>query len=395
MIEQDDSGAKNTSKDPGGCHYVDGLMAIRPEERSNAIETLRRAGFEVEDVTEEVVFDVIGDFAGELPLGVLRMAADPHRGASYLAQLDRPITGAPIHGVGYEGHGGFMSGDGPGDPVDELTGPDGCRIHGMIAVVDSGIVEENLRPDWMGPDYVDAEAIDIEIMNGQKASHGTFVSSVIRKLAPGHGVAFAAARPDTEGSLKSRHERPPDDPPTHELEVLGAVARLVRRFGDRPSEIAALNLSLGARRCGTNDGFLLTLRIAVDMWRRSFGYDAPILAAGGNSPSLEPVYPAAFPCVRAVAAAENDGDQVVWRDSVSETPLPPRSWITDIAPGVKIHGLSGASNQETVWWSGSSFATAIATSQSVTGQSFEVDGGRTFWRARSMDYGLIPELDHG
>jgi hypothetical protein len=396
-----DLGAKSMVHDPGGCHYIDGWLAVRPDERGQATETLRNGGFDVEDVTVEALGDILGedspaqDDGGEPPLGVLRLGVNPHRGSTYLAHLDRPIEASPIHGVGYEGHGGFMSGDGHGGPVDDLKGPEECEVRGLIAVIDSGIFEEELRPGWMGEKYVENEDIDIEKVAEGEASHGTFVSSVIRKLAPEYGIAFAAARPDLDRRLKSRHEKDETfDPPTHELEVLGAVSRLVRRYRSRPSDIVALNLSLGATRCGANHGYLLTLRTALDMWRRFFGYDAPIFAAGGNSPSLEPVYPGAFPWIRSVAAAGARGDQVVWRDEVDEL-THRRPWITDVAPGVKIRGLSGVSDTQTVWWSGSSFATAIATSQSVTGETFEVDGAVTYWRDRSVDYGQVVGLEHG
>lgn len=388
------SGTKSKGTDPGGCHYIPDLLTVNAEARGSAVEELRRAGFEVEDETDRTLAGILGKFPGEAPLGLLKVTANPHAGARYLANLDYPIVASPIHGVGYEGHGGYMSGAGPGPARKKLSEPEKFEVEGKIAVIDSGIVEEGRRPAWMGADYVDAEDIDIETVGKGGASHGTFVSSVIRKLAPQHGIAFAAARPDLAGRMKSRHTSRITDPPTDELEVLGAVARLVRRFGDRPSEIAALNLSLGAMRCGSNDGFLLTLRTALDVWRRFFGYDTPIFAAGGNSPSLEPIYPAAFPWVRAVAAADRKGQQVVWKEEKAETPLP-RKWITDVAPGVKIRGLSGVSSDDTVWWSGSSFATAIATSQSVTNQTFEVDASVTYWRNRIVDYSLIDGLEHG
>lgn len=394
MSAQRASGTRSKTTDPGGCHYIPRLLAVPVEARAPASTALGRAGFGVEDATERTLVDVLGDFPGETPLGLLDVNENPHSAARYLASLDKPIAASPIHGVGYEGHGGFMSGAGHGPSRKKMSAPKKCESEGMVAVIDSGVVKEDLRPDWMGATFVDAESIDIEVVPKGGASHGTFVSSVIRRLAPNQGIAFAAARPDVGGRMTSHHKGKLIDPPTDELEVLGAVARLVRRFGDRPSDIAALNLSLGATRCGPNDGFLLTLRTALDIWRRSFGYDTPIFAAGGNSPSLEPVYPAAFPWVRAVAAADRKGQQVVWRNERAEAPLH-RTWITDVAPGVKIHGLSGASQDDTVWWSGSSFATAIATSQSVTDQPFEVDSSVTLWRDRNIDYSLIDGLEHG
>ncbi len=386
------SGNEKTG-DPGGCHYLPGLLAIRLEERDAAIAALTRGRFKIRDPYKSELGRVVRDFPEGLPVGVLNIGDDPHLAAGYLASLDRPIAAAPIHGVGYEGHAGFMSGDGPGPVSPALSGPDVCEGDSMIAVIDSGIVKKDLRPDWMGPSYIEAETVDLETVEKGGASHGTFVASIIRKLAPGHRIAFAAARPDREGRLTSRHKEAVANPPTDELEVLAAVARLIRRYGDHPSQIVALNLSLGATECGVRDGFVLTLQVAIDMWRQAFGYDAPIFAAGGNSTSPIPVFPAAFPWVRAVAAgADRSGKQVVWNEGVEEEPLP-RAWITDVAPGVKIHGLSGESNDKTVWWSGSSFATATATAQSVTGQSFEVDGARTYWRDRSIDYRKISDLE--
>lgn len=388
------SGVEYTG-DPGGCHHLPGLLAVRLQERDSAIEALTEGRFKVREPYKSALGRVVRDFPEGLPVGLLNIGDDPHLAAEYLSGLDRPIQSAPIHGVGYEGHAGFMSGDGPGPVSTALTGPDVCESDSMIAVIDSGIVKRDLRPDWMGPSYIDAETTDLETVEKDGASHGTFVSSIIRKLAPGQRIAFAAARPDREGRLTSRHKGAVANPPTDELEVLAAVGRLIRRFGDRPSQIAALNLSLGATECRVRDGFVLTLHIAIEMWRQTFGYDAPIFAAGGNSTSLVPVYPAAFPWVRAVAAgADQSGKEVVWDEGSEVAPFP-RAWVTDVAPGVKIHGLSGESKDGTVWWSGSSFATAVATAQSVTGQSFEVDGSQTYWRDRSLDYRKISNLEFG
>jgi len=178
--------------------------------------------------------------------------------------------------------------------------------------------------------------------------------------------------------------------PTDELNVFGAIVRLVERH--RGDEVAALNLSLGAHDCPDSGTFLMTMRIALEHWRANF--DTEIFAAGGNSVCEQKVYPAAWSDlgIRAVGAATNGGVPIVWRDGNDVLPAPSRNWITDWAPGHEVLGLSGRSTEDVIQWSGSSFACAVATAAYVSAVRSTTVGTETWWTDQSVDYGNIPEL---
>lgn len=378
----------------GGCHFIPGVLAVRPTDLNAAREALKAMGG-ARDATRRILARYLrpsdkGDSV-DSPIAILSVD-DPHEAAAFLANLDHPIQASPIHGVGYEGHGGFMSGAGP-KPASQFTAVRPLKSQGVIAVVDSGIVDPRLRPKWMQSPYVRHDRQDVEKLDNASASHGTFVTSIIRQVAPDHVVSLAAAPPDTNGVLVTSIEGGVVDPPTTELDVLAALMRLTDRHKANPSEVKALNLSLGAAADGPQDGFLLTLRAALDYWRAHIGKSVPVFAAGGNARDLRPVYPGAFDCVHAVGAGAKGGKQTVWDQGSAQT-APPRNWISDVAPGVKIKGLSGKSTADTVWWSGSSFATAVASSLAARGETFEVDGGVTYWRDRSITYTNIAGLHH-
>lgn len=378
-------------RDHEGCHYIPNLLAVRPGDISAARDALRQMG-SVRDTTTRIWRSLFNTKHASIasPVGLLDVP-DPHEAASFLAHLEEPIQAAPIHGVGFEGHRGFMSGDGPKPAKNPVTAVRKVKLRGVIAVVDSGIVDSRLRPAWMSGDAVLHERADVESVKEIDASHGTFVTSVIRQLAPDHMVSIAAAAPDRGGKLTTSRSGAVNDPPTTELDVMAAIVRLVERHRTNPSEVKALNLSLGATACSEGDVFLLTLSLAMGYWRRHMGRNAPIFAAAGNSPNPRPVYPAAFDCIRGVAAADRKGKQTVWDNRTGVEALP-RWWVDDVAPGVRITGLSGKSSSATVWWSGSSFATAVATALSVTGQSFQMDNGLAHWQTSPVDYRQIAGL---
>lgn len=363
-----------------GCHYLPDVLAVRPEDLGRSVEILAANGVGADDATDALYpVDDQGQGAGEPLVRLLVTSVDPHHATSILAHQEEPVPASPVHGVGYETHVRFMSGDGPNDASGvSLTGADNASVDLVIAVVDSGIVDEEFRPEWMSNATVQFDPADIETLATGDASHGTFVTSVLRRAAPDHMVSIAAAPPDTGGALTTRREAPMDaSPPTSELDVLGAILRLIARHIEEPGRVRALNLSLGASRCGDNDGFLLTLRTAISAWRATMGTNIPIFAAGGNSPDPRPVYPAALPWVRAVAALDGQ-QQVVWQHS-AEKPATPRTWITDAAPGSRVEGLSGRDPDDVVSWSGSSFATAAATGHYVTGTAPGLNNGIVTW----------------
>lgn len=381
------------SNDHGGCHYIPGLLAVPPGQAGDAIDALGVDGLDTQDVTDEVIERYAPGLSrrgSRPPVGLVSVPERPHRAASRLANRGRPILASPIHGVGYEGHGGYMAGEGPMRIEANLQPPAEADLEGWIAVVDSGLVEEEARPGWIRDPHVKDYSDGPETIDDQYASHGTFVTSIIRSIAPEYGVLFSAAPPDSDGELVGDDE---GTPPTTELDVLGAIDRLVSSADPPPHEVKALNLSLGAPRCGSDEGFLLTLRAAVDLWRQHFGNHALIFAAGGNGDDPNPVYPAAFELVRGVAAGiDGNSGQHVWSEDGSAVVVTTRTWIDDVAPGLKLHGAGGLDESDVVWWSGSSFASAVATALHVKGASFVVDNGVVYWRDNPIDYGDVPGL---
>jgi hypothetical protein len=327
-------------------------------------------------------------------VAVFRVQGDPHELARGLR--DEPgIDASPVHALGALYHLQSMAGTDPvptrvkSEPVIAASSPG--RV---VAAIDTGVTKS--LPVWLdsGLEY---EAADVETLSGKnKASHGTFVAGLIRRVAPEHTISMARARrwalKDLEPKLDKSH-RDADDPST-ELHVLEAMIRLVNRLGGRDRcDVAALNLSLGGS-CDDHDPGFVTLRIALDLWRNSFP-KVPIFAAGGNTPDRLEVYPGAFEFVRSVAAAKDGGQQVVWDRTSSRSgsvPAPDRKWITDVAPGSDLVSPSGRTRAEWVKWSGSSFATAVATASYVSNRPMEASDGLIWWADHQTKAADIPGL---
>jgi hypothetical protein len=327
-------------------------------------------------------------------VAVFRVQGDPHDVASELRRRTG-IDVSPIHALGSLSHIQGMSGTDPQrttvktEPVIAASSPG--RV---VAAIDTGVTKS--LPVWLdsGLEY---DAADIETLSGKnKASHGTFVAGLIRRVAPEHTISMTRARrwnvKELDPKLDASHYDA-DDPST-ELHVLEAMIRLVNRLGGRDRcDVAALNLSLGGS-CDEHDPGFVTLRIALDLWRNSFP-KVPIFAAGGNTPDTSEVYPGAFEFVRSVAAAKDGGRQVVWDRTASRSgPLtaPDRPWITDVAPGSDLVSPSGRTRTEWVKWSGSSFATAVATASYVSNRPMEASDGLIWWADRQTKAADIPGL---
>lgn len=365
------------------CHYLKGLITVFPEdaaafeqsgkgyERLNA-EQLQRI------LDTEVDIETLTEIVEETP--IYPVDEDPMRIVINL----RSIRLAPIYAVGFEGHSGFMPGTPPIGVERQMDGETEEPTAGVICVVDSGIVDEKLRPPWMGDRFVDSEGIDIEHLGPQRASHGTFVTGLIRRIAPKYKVYIAKA-----GAVPAdRFMRDPNQPPhrkigvpnpTTEIEIRGAINRLIRRLGSK-GRPKALNLSLGAYNCEGGEAHLQILKAALRKWTNRFhtpideSYEqadlSEIFAAAGNSERKQTVYPAGWDQVRGVGAAEcGSCAQVVWDHyhNVMPYPNPQRVWAHDTAPGSDLINLSGtldssgAPGIDLVQWSGSSFATAVAS----------------------------------
>lgn len=376
------------------CHYHPDLIVVRRGSEGSAIANL---GLEEDDVLNEG--ELCRYLDGLDPSGIapiveriaLIRVADPHAAANQLFEGD--IEASPVHGVGYMGHSGYK-----GDDFREVdkTHPEVPpeREGPVIAVVDSGLAPDEDIPSWLSQSVECERPQDTDILTQKHpVSHGTFVASVIRRVAPEHRLSLASARPDP-GYMKSNeddHVAGAAPQPTDELNVFGAIVRLVERH--REDEVVALSLALGAHDCPDGGSFLLAMRIALEYWLENF-VGCGIFAAGGNSECEEPLYPAAWRelGIRAVGAATDGGDPIVWREGNDVVPAPGRDWITDWAPGQRILGLSGQSPDHVIEWSGSSFACAVAAAASINGVHSTTAGPETWWTDQSVDYRSIPGL---
>lgn len=375
------------------CHYHPDLIVVRRGEEGPVISNL---GLEENRILDGGGLCRYLDGLDQSDIGpiveriaVIKVDDDAHQVANDLGLAG--IEASPVHGVGYMGHSGFR-----GDrfaPVDR-SHPEVPPGEGpVIAMVDSGLAPDEDVPSWLNESVECERPQDTEILTQKHpVSHGTFVASVIRRVAPDHRLSLASARPDP-GFLKSSeddHVAGTAPQPTDELNVFGAIVRLVERH--REDKVDALNLSLGAHECPDGGVFLLAMRIALEYWQENFD-GCQIFAAGGNSDCEEPLYPAAWSDlgIRAVGAATDGGDTIVWRNG-SDVPAPDRNWINDWAPGQHIGGLSGVSPDDVIAWSGSSFACAVAAAASVHGVHSTTAGPETWWTDQSVDYRSIPGL---
>lgn len=356
------------------CFYLPGLVAVTdvaaaldllPEE----INAKRVVAGEILDVDERdeaaAAIDANVSFIGS--------DADPLQVALALTANDNPSS--PIHAMGLAAHWGFAPGTSPSPIQHRLPDVAGApRGAAYIAVVDSGI-DDTALPKWMAGDNVFYEAADVETVppGSGDASHGTFVAGVIRQLSPDYRISLAAARTIPPASFVTR-------PSTHnpipfnvssEIHVAYAIER-IRQRGHQ--EIAALNLSLGAYVCDpADDALVITLSETLEDWAVDVGGE--IFAASGNEDLDVPFWPAMMSVVTGIQAS--DGTQgVVWSNGTPVVPTWSGPWIDELAPGADIVGLRGGGSQEEpllVSWSGSSFASAVATGLVTRGDSIVPD----------------------
>ena len=385
------------------CFYLDGFIALEEGQAEAAINALSPYDVQVESVPPS---DVLGDTTAEgegettseevneildSQLDLLSTTVDSFDVATLLTELQ--IQSGPIYAIGQASHWSLKAGTDPiSRPDGTLPDPTADPGEGIIAVVDSGIVEDPRGPDWMTRgeevlyDDMDAETITDD---PRVASHGTFVTSIIRQLASEHRVAFASALPIAQDSIVAREEDPlPPDLQyvSTELHVAAAITRLTQRSELTAGNVAALNLSLGTYPCSPlEDPTLVATMAAMRTWFGAFP-ESMVFAAGGNEPYDAPFWPAAlstYPLdpniqpdwVRGVGAVNKDKEQVVWGSTTaaattSPMPAPPRPWVTNVAPGCDLLGLRGGTASDgatVVAWSGSSFATAVSAALVTTG----------------------------
>lgn len=372
---------------PVSCFYLDGFIALEEGQGDAAVAALEEFDVELAVVS---VAEVLGDSAAVEPLDnaidILSTSVDSLDVATALGELQ--ITAGPIYAMGHAAHWRLKPGTDPTSRPDaQIPNPDTDLGEGVIAVVDSGIVVEPL-PDWMSPEHVLYDPTDIETIGDELnvASHGTFVTSLIRRLAPEYRVAFASAKSTSLENIVQRDDEVPDDVTyiSTELHVAEAMIRLTQRPELDDGNVAALNLSLGTYTCNPGrDPTMVTTMAAMRLWFASFpnstvfaaggneAYEAPFWPAGLSSFQLDPTIPTDW--VRGVGAGNEAGDQVIWdvtATAAAPRPAPPRLWVTDVAPGCDLLGLRGGTASDTatvVAWSGSSFATAVSAAMDAAG----------------------------
>ena len=388
------------------CFYLDGFIALTEGQADAAIDALAPYDVQVESVPPSAVLDdTTAEGVGETTseevseildgqLDLLSTTVDSFDVATLLTET-LEIRSGPIYAIGQASHWKLKAGTDPiSRPEATLPDPTADVGEGIIAVVDSGIVEDPRGPDWMSRgEHVLYDDKDIETTTDDPrlASHGTFVTSIIRQLAPAYRVAFASAQPVAPDSIVAREEDPlPPDFPyvSTELHVAEAMTRLTTRSELAAENVAALNLSLGTYTCAPGeDPTMVATMAAMRIWFGAFP-ESTVFAAGGNEPYVEPFWPAGlstYPLdpniqpdwVRGVGAVNESGDQVVWGSTASAAttipmPAPARPWVTNVAPGCDLLGLRGGTASDgagVVAWSGSSFATAVSAALVTTGMS--------------------------
>lgn len=288
------------------------------------------------------------------------------------------LDASPVHAIGEAGHVSWAPGNEampvPGDSMPPIPN---ARDEIYAAVVDSGIYPD--APGLNG--NVVSRPSDLEPGGGDGHSHGTFVSGIIRHLAPDHHITFARPRSVDVAAFTwvdhaGEHQQasgPTRQALTSELHVAEAILRIVHRHQQDPERVRSLNLSVGAYSpLPTDDPALISVVRALERWFDAFP-EAPVFAAGGNDPVIDPVlpfWPAALSMqmsgVRAIGALSDptngDPEEIVWDNGAEKVwadyNVGPRDWITALAPGSLLVNHTGVTTVAA--WSGSSFATAVA-----------------------------------
>lgn len=242
-----------------------------------------------------------------------------------------------------------------------------------VAIVDSGFPDLGV--------YGKSVALATQDEQDEAISHGAFVASVVRQIAPTSPIRGARVGLDldneyigTAGLFESAQLRT-------ELVVEFAIERLRRAIGGDTNTKVVLNLSLGTYDCGALlDGPPQGLRESLVEWASQV--DLAIYAAAGNELTDKAFYPAAFAIVQglsaslpitAVVAADVDGSVVRWdqtRRRLVGAPKPAYAMSAVAALGVDLIGV--AVPDEIGKWSGSSFATAVMSGLAAAGPNVQV-----------------------
>ncbi len=395
------------------CYYVPNVLAIpipdgaiRADFVNGILALLNSSGIPASEIfaDDESLLGggdpptdmTVGDISAQIEPVVALISIsedDPAQVSAYLNQQDSSIGASPIHAVAPATHWVFKPGTDPVpidnlvlDPVDDadVTAP-------YVAVIDTGLVHE--AASWAEFPNVLYEEYDIEPDPGA-ASHGTFITGLIRQISPLNPVSMARVPlRDLNSFATTNEDQPTGVALSDELFVFEAVIRMINRHVNN-TDVVALNMSLGTYTCDPEgDDLLVVLAAALRMWDAAFP-GSTTFAAGGNEEHNQPFWPGALDNVRAVAAAGLNGQQVVWDAQQHESDYPGRPWINDVAPGSNLVSLAGAGNTQFVSWSGSSFATAVASALFARGEDPFVEDKLNWWLDSPVNFENVSGLTY-
>jgi hypothetical protein len=279
--------------------------------------------------------EALGDDAVdvEFPRGVdlvqVRFAGADDRGERLLAVLERlraldpPVRAYPHHILSTAWTAKIFEGDDVELPTHPLaTAPRGPGLPGAgvtVAVIDNGIAKEALTESWLrgirpAPGDIDplrvyepranpgSDALDVG------AGHGTFVTGVVRQVAPGTDIRVIRAL-DSDGVGT-------------DIEVAQGIQRAVAEGA------AILNLSFGGYTYKDEPP------AAIDQAIGAVPGPVVIVAAAGNESTDRPVWPGALRRIVSVAATTQRGDDDHGKVVADLADYTNRGWWVDTAaPG--------------------------------------------------------------
>jgi Subtilase family len=186
-----------------------------------------------------------------------------------------------------------------------------------VTVIDTGVTAEKRTDGWLtGLAHANGDNVDpLDVYPTRNdfldlaAGHGTFVAGIIQRLAPTVQLEVVRAL-DSDGI-------------TDETVVAAAMVAAARGGAD------VLNLSLGAETYDGGEPIALVEALAmIGEIEQQAGREIAVVAAAGNSGTVDPVFPAALAGVIAVAALTPVGDPAPWSSR--------GSWVDCCAVGEQV-----------------------------------------------------------
>jgi hypothetical protein len=371
-------------------HVLARADAFRPEDMGRLNEILDRAGLgrplgEPASGQAPLIRIPVHDKTDPLDIEAAMRAAQPAVQDGPAVFADRQSSAGTLLPGTFFTATGKKSGHGmgwvpaPGNELPDAPPWDPAASHPVIAVLDSGVLPHRwLHTDGDPPFLLDADGMDgwhspVESASpahqpfppGTHWGHGTFIAGLIRRAAP-HAQVLSLRVMNGKGIVD-------DSAAVHALTWLRTAAV-------RPDIV----LMAFGRQASADDPTLNDLRRAV---RALTEQHVTVVASAGNNGSDQPVYPAAFatelgPKVVSVGAIatrnrralySNHGPWVTagWlgTDIVSINPQTIRhAGDHQIAPSAVDNPVNPVAADSCAWWTGTSFAAAIAAGHLASGQ---------------------------